>query len=184
MPNILISNGMIIDGTGREAFKGSVYVAGDRIEAVIPSNSEQVDDIAGKETTSIIDAGGLVVAPGFIDCHSHRLFTHHVKPLLCCQNCVYAVLKIWRGHVHGLDLRIVHQLFSGVVHVLYVVFPGVILDLRFVSTHDRNEFVAVGAGDRRTHGDVRERPESDDTPSQILHVKPPPFSTGLFYTPF
>jgi N-acyl-D-amino-acid deacylase len=71
MPNTLIRNAMIIDGTGREAFKGSIYVIGDRIEAVIPSTTAPDDDIARKEKNNIIDAEGLAVAPGFIDCHSH-----------------------------------------------------------------------------------------------------------------
>jgi N-acyl-D-amino-acid deacylase len=71
VPNTLIRNAMIIDGTGREAFKGSIYVIGDRIEAVIPSTTAPDDDIARKEKNNIIDAGGLAVAPGFIDCHSH-----------------------------------------------------------------------------------------------------------------
>ena len=71
MPNMLIRNAMIIDGTGRDAFKGSVYVIGDRIEAVIPSTAGPDDDIARKEHNNIIDAQGLAVAPGFIDCHSH-----------------------------------------------------------------------------------------------------------------
>ena len=68
---MLIRNGMIVDGTGREAYKGSVYVTGDRIEAIIPLASQQDDDISEKEANNIIDAAGLVVAPGFIDCHSH-----------------------------------------------------------------------------------------------------------------
>ena len=71
MPDILVRNGMIVDGTGREGFRGSVHVVGDRIKAVIPSNAAEADDIEGAEIDDIIDAEGLVVAPGFIDCHSH-----------------------------------------------------------------------------------------------------------------
>jgi N-acyl-D-amino-acid deacylase len=62
---------MIVDGTGREGFRGSVHVVGDRIKAVIPSNAAEADGIEGAEIGVIIDAEGLVVAPGFIDCHSH-----------------------------------------------------------------------------------------------------------------
>jgi N-acyl-D-amino-acid deacylase len=62
---------MIVDGTGREGFRGSVHVVADRIKAVIPSKAAQADDIEGAEIGEIIDAEGLVVAPGFIDCHSH-----------------------------------------------------------------------------------------------------------------
>ena len=72
MPDkMLIRNAMIVDGSGREGFRGSVYVVGDRIKAVIPSTARHVDDIDGAEIGTIIDAEGLAVAPGFIDCHSH-----------------------------------------------------------------------------------------------------------------
>jgi N-acyl-D-amino-acid deacylase len=71
MPDMLVRNGIIVDGTGREGFRGCVHVIGDRIKAVIPSNATESDDIEGAEIGDIIDAEGLVVAPGFIDCHSH-----------------------------------------------------------------------------------------------------------------
>ena len=71
MPDMLIRNGMIVDGSGSEGFRGTVHIVGDRIKAVVPSNSSQVDDIDGAEVGADIDAEGLVVAPGFIDCHSH-----------------------------------------------------------------------------------------------------------------
>ena len=74
MPNILIRNGIIVDGTGREGFRGSVHVVGDRIKAVIPSSAAEADGIEGAENGDIIDAGGLAVAPGFIDCHTHALW--------------------------------------------------------------------------------------------------------------
>lgn len=59
----LIKNGLIIDGTGRKAYKGSVAIAEDRITALGEVNEEGFDNV--------IDAEGLVVAPGFIDTHSH-----------------------------------------------------------------------------------------------------------------
>lgn len=71
MGNLLIKNGMIIDGTGRDAFKGDVVVAKDRIESVISSNTPSGKDSAAPGTDTVIDAEGRVVAPGFIDCHSH-----------------------------------------------------------------------------------------------------------------
>ena len=71
MGNLFIKNGMIIDGTGRDAFKGDVVVAKDRIESVISSNTPSGKDSAAAGTDTVIDAEGRVVAPGFIDCHSH-----------------------------------------------------------------------------------------------------------------
>lgn len=64
--DLVIRNGRIVDGTGNPWFHGDVAVRGDQIVAVgrIPKG------IAKRE----IDAKGLVVAPGFIDIHSHSDF--------------------------------------------------------------------------------------------------------------
>jgi len=71
MGNLLIKNGIIIDGTGGDAFRGDVVVAKDRIESVIASDTPPGSDSSGNGSGTVIDAAGRVVAPGFIDCHSH-----------------------------------------------------------------------------------------------------------------
>lgn len=67
----LIKNGTIIDGTGSDAFNGHVLIEGQRIAAVIPSETDDGRNIVAQKDNRCIDAGGLVVSPGFIDCHSH-----------------------------------------------------------------------------------------------------------------
>ena len=59
----LITNAVIVDGTGGSSVIGSVRIAGDRIVAV--------GALTPREADTVIDAGGLVLAPGFIDTHSH-----------------------------------------------------------------------------------------------------------------
>lgn len=71
MAGTLIKNGMIVDGTGGDAYPGHVFVSDDRIEAVSKSDSEDGNRLAEREADHIIDAGGKAVTPGFIDCHSH-----------------------------------------------------------------------------------------------------------------
>jgi len=60
----LIQNASVIDGTGRAEQRGAVRIDGDRILAV-----GQLSPRAGEQ---VIDAKGLVLAPGFIDTHSHH----------------------------------------------------------------------------------------------------------------
>src|SRR5436309_8248632 len=61
--DLLVRNGGSVDGTGNPWFQGDLAIRGDRIVAVgrVP---------AGKAKREI-DAKGLIVAPGFIDMHSH-----------------------------------------------------------------------------------------------------------------
>lgn len=69
--DLVINNARIIDGTGAAASHGSVGVRDGRIAAV--ANTELV----GAKT---IDAQGQVLAPGFIDLHSHADFSIGANP--------------------------------------------------------------------------------------------------------
>lgn len=61
---VLITGGTVIDGTGAEGRPAAVRVRGDRIVEVAPG----LTPAAGED---VLDARGLVVAPGFVDMHSH-----------------------------------------------------------------------------------------------------------------
>jgi N-acyl-D-aspartate/D-glutamate deacylase len=70
--SLLIRNGRVIDGTGTPAVAGDVAVDGDRIAAVGP--------VLTGEAGRTIDARGRVIAPGFIDIHSHSDFFYFDCP--------------------------------------------------------------------------------------------------------
>ncbi|EAQ02087.1 probable n-acyl-d-glutamate deacylase protein [Pseudooceanicola batsensis HTCC2597] len=61
--DLLIRNGTVIDGTGAAGVAADVAVRGDRIVRMGSLGSCTADEA--------IDAGGLIVAPGFIDAHTH-----------------------------------------------------------------------------------------------------------------
>src|SRR3979409_808089 len=61
--DIVIRNGQVADGTGKKLFTADVALKGDRIAAVEAPGTLRGDNE--------IDAKGMVVAPGFIDVHTH-----------------------------------------------------------------------------------------------------------------
>src|SRR6187397_844215 len=63
---VLITGGKIVDGTGAPARSGDLLLEDDRIAEVFETS------LPPDET---IDARGLVIAPGFIDMHSHGDFS-------------------------------------------------------------------------------------------------------------
>jgi N-acyl-D-aspartate/D-glutamate deacylase len=83
--DLVVRGGLVVDGSGAPGVPGDVAVAGDRIVAVGDVGS------GGRQE---IDASGLVVAPGFIDAHTHmdaQLFWDDLgKP--CCWHGVTTVV--------------------------------------------------------------------------------------------
>ncbi|MDP6390402.1 MAG: D-aminoacylase [Alphaproteobacteria bacterium] len=70
--DLVIRNGTVIDGTGGAGTAGDIGVVDDRITAV--------GDLGAAKGGVEIDAAGKVVAPGFIDVHTHDDHALLVKP--------------------------------------------------------------------------------------------------------
>jgi N-acyl-D-amino-acid deacylase len=62
--SILIKDATIIDGTGKSQFQGSVRIENGLISAI--------GDLEVLDSDSILDGSGMILAPGFIDSHSHN----------------------------------------------------------------------------------------------------------------
>ena len=76
MLDLLITNGLVIDGTGSPGFYASVGVEGDTIRVLR-------GDVSEVQASKTIDAVGDVVCPGFIDVHAHSgpvSYTHLTLP--------------------------------------------------------------------------------------------------------
>ena len=61
--DVLIKNGRVLDGTGNPWYYADVGIVGDSIKAI--------GHLRDTEANKVIDVEGMVVAPGFIDIHSH-----------------------------------------------------------------------------------------------------------------
>jgi N-acyl-D-aspartate/D-glutamate deacylase len=60
----LIKNVIIVDGTGAQSYKGAVRISGNKIVAV--------GNLTENQGEQLFDGKGKVLAPGFIDSHSHH----------------------------------------------------------------------------------------------------------------
>ena len=62
MYDLIIKNGLVVDGTGAPAFHADVAISGGRIV--------EVGEVSGPARRTV-DAEGLMVTPGFVDIHTH-----------------------------------------------------------------------------------------------------------------
>jgi N-acyl-D-amino-acid deacylase len=69
---MIIKNAEIIDGTGKPGYKADISLGKTKISAIGKVESKNADPV--------IDASGLVVAPGFVDIHSHSDYYLLIDP--------------------------------------------------------------------------------------------------------
>lgn len=70
--DVLIKNGTVIDGSGKQKFKADIGVKEGKVS--------DIGDLSGDSGETVIDAKGLFVSPGFVDCHAHSDWTILVHP--------------------------------------------------------------------------------------------------------
>lgn len=81
MFDLVLKNGFVVDGTGNSRFKADVGIKDGRID--------KIGTLSSPESNEILDFRRLVVAPGFIDMHTHSDFSLLINP--------YAESKIMQG---------------------------------------------------------------------------------------
>ncbi len=94
--DLVIRGGTLIDGTGSARYTGDLAITGDRIAAV--------GNIGPYTAAKEIDATGLIVAPGFINPHSH---THDdaINPFPDEQDSIASLMQGITTEIGGVDGR-------------------------------------------------------------------------------
>jgi N-acyl-D-amino-acid deacylase len=72
MFDLLVKNGLVIDGAGNPWFKADVGVSNGKIAAI--------DRRINAKAERVLDVKGLVISPGFIDIHTHSDLTLLINP--------------------------------------------------------------------------------------------------------
>src|SRR5437016_12842101 len=96
--DLIIKNGKIVDGSGLPGFHGDVAVSGGRIAEIGKVNGE---------ARQVLNADGLVVAPGIIDNHCHYDAQVTWDPL-CTFSCYHGATSVIIGNC-SLALAPVHR---------------------------------------------------------------------------
>jgi len=73
--DVILAGGTVVDGLGNPRFIADVGIREDRIVAISTTGLD------GAEAKEVVDASGLIVAPGFIDNHAHIETTIDEHPL-------------------------------------------------------------------------------------------------------
>jgi N-acyl-D-amino-acid deacylase len=187
--DIVIRNGQVADGTGKSLFAADVALKGDRIAAVDAPGSLHGDNE--------IDAAGKVVAPGFIDVHTHDDTALIDNPTMAmkasqgvttvvCGNCGASAAPFVRDDIGGLLSLIVKnkanvsKTFAEFVAKVDAAKPAI--NGAFLIGHSTLRFNALGH-DLARQASAAEIATMRDLLDQSLEQGAIGMSSGLFYPP-
>ena len=194
MGSIILRGGTIVDGTGSSSYQGDVWIDNGKIR----ETGKVETGIAGEE----IDVSGLVVAPGFIDIHTHtdrKIFDNPmgdskvmqgvttdvtsncgIGPFPACE-CRFADLESYLGTLSGSLPAggVTWTDFNGFAAAVEKVEPG--MNLAMLAAQGAVRIAAIGWDDRPpTPAEMVQMQELLD---ESLQQGAWGMSTGLVYPP-
>ena len=163
--DIIISNGRVIDGSGNPWYEADVAINGERIV--------RIGDLSSDTGSQVIDANGLIVAPGFIDPHTHAL-----RGILDVPNAESALLQGVTTLTEGNDGT---SPFPVDEHYQTILDKQISPNWGIFVGHGTIRSQIIGAEDRDQTRDELE--QMKDMVQQAMQHGALGLSTGLFYVP-
>ena len=190
MDDILIRGGEVVDGTGAPGRVADVAIRDGRIAAI-------EENYSGSAETAI-DAEGRIVAPGFIDIHTHSDFTLPLNPKAECKirqgvttevlgNCGFSIAPALPGKVEMLRDYLAASApwlpFEETDFARYMeTWPDLSLNTVMQVGHNTLRLMAMGHGGPRTPGDAELR-HMQEMLAEALEAGALGLSSGLFTVP-
>ena len=162
--DLVIKNARIVDGTGNPLFRGSIAIKNGRIERV------GFFDASGAKQT--IDVRGQIVAPGFIDVHTH---VEDIYDNPTAENFIrMGVTSLITGNCGGSELDV--RAFLGRMKE-----KPIAVNMGTLVGHNSVRAKVMGLDDRSPTAD--EQAKMDALVEQAMKDGAVGFSTGLEYLP-
>lgn len=163
--DVLIVNGRIVDGTGNSWYRGNVAITADKIVAVGNTN--------GYAAVRTIDARGKIIAPGFIDVHTHLEGDEKEEPE--AKSFLYdGVTTCITGNC-GASNTDLHQYFS--------MLDSLRMGVNVASLIGHNDVRKAVMGRARRDASPAELARMEAIVSQAMRDGAVGLSTGLIYIP-
>lgn len=163
--DLLLTGGKIVDGTGNAWYYGDVAIAGGKIVAI--------GRLADAEASRKINIKGLVIAPGFIDVHTHIESNNLTLPT--ADNFIFdGVTSVVTGNCGSSNTDIAHYFFQ---------LDSVKTSLNVATLIGHNDVRRAVMGDSQREPSAGEQIRMEDLVEKAMRDGAVGLSTGLIYIP-
>jgi len=163
--DLIIQNGKIVDGTGNSWYYGDVAVKDGKII--------EVGRLKNKEAVRFIDAKGWIVAPGFIDVHTH-IEGNDLKVPTAGNFILDGVTSVVTGNCGGSNVDI-----AGYFHQL----DSVKTSINVATLIGHNSVRSKVIGQNQRDPSVEEQHQMEELVEKAMKEGAVGLSTGLIYVP-
>ena len=166
-PDIIITNGRILDGTGNSWYHADVAVKGDKIVSIKKGLAVQFPN------AKIIDAKNMIVSPGFIDVHAHIEGSIFERPT--ANNYIYdGVTSVVTGNCGGAadDIAVFFRRLDSI---------DTSINVATLAGHNNIRRMGMGLEDRKATADEMKKMEA--LIEKAMKDGAVGLSTGLIYLP-